>query len=471
MESINSMFQWYQDAVECYVFLSDLPAGTTSSEGFVGCKWFTRGWTLQELIAPTTVIFYNQSWKYLGTKEEFSDEISLITNIKKEVLEGSAQLWNESVAARMSWAAHRETTRTEDLAYCLLGIFEVNMGMIYGEGQNAFRRLQEEIVRQSNDLTIFAWNQASGEDADSGIFAQSPTLFGGSGIIEPIDQALLDPEFSLTNKGLKFDNFKLLWTESRKETLGGERGFKKTYALPLGNRKKKCIAVPLRKIGPGLFVRNGTLITISWNSGDGEAVNFYLHVTPSYSHFFEDSRLKEAVMFPKAQFKIQEVVPKSHWDEANSLFFAPVENLKLVLAASGSITLGGSAVQVVVCIDFEFDPVRCRIFNVETHNPLSAWLFRHTRLNYDVTWDDIRADKPEIMVFIDEVEISVDGTEYRISASINKGVVSSISKYSIYSVSFAVQTLSQPPPSLPSSDRKSNQDSGVSTVFPRMYRL
>jgi len=117
------MFQWYQDAIECYVFLSDLSAGTTSSEGFAGCKWFTRGWTLQELIAPTTVLFYNQSWEYLGTKEEFCDEISLITNINKEVLEGSAKLWNESVAARMSWAAHRETTRTEDLAYCLLGIF------------------------------------------------------------------------------------------------------------------------------------------------------------------------------------------------------------------------------------------------------------------------------------------------------------------------------------------------------------
>jgi hypothetical protein len=250
----------------------------------------------------------------------------------------------------------------------------------------------------------------------------------------------------------------------RGKTRGGKQGFYKTYALPLGNRKNEWIAVPLRKIGPGLFVRNGSLITISWNSGDGVAVNFYLHAAPSYSSFFESSRLKEAVMFPRAQFKIQEVVPNSHWDEANSLFFAPVENLKLVLAASGSITLGGSAVQVVVCIDFESDPVRCRIFDVKTHNQLSAWLFRHTRLNYDVTWEDIRADEPEIMVFIDEVEISVDGTEYQISASINKGVVSSISTYNIYSVSFAVQTISQPPPSSPSSDRKSNQDSGYIKV-------
>jgi hypothetical protein len=458
------MFQWYQDAVECYVFLSDLPAGTTSSEGFAGCKWFTRGWTLQELIAPKTVLFYNQSWKYLGTKGEFCDEISLITNINKEVLEGSAQLWNVSVATRMSWAAHRKTTRIEDLAYCLLGIFEVNMALIYGEGRNAFRRLQEEIVRRSNDLTIFAWDQAPGEKVHPGIFAQSPTLFGRSGIIEPIDQARLDPEFSLTNKGLKFDNFKLLWTNLREETRDGKRRYQKTYALPLGNRKNEWIAVPLRKIGPGLFVRNGTLITISWNTGDGVAVNFYLHAAPSYSSFFEGSRRKEAVMLPKAQFKIQEVVPNSHWDEANSLFFAPVENLKLVLAASGSITLGGSAVQVVVCIDFESDPVRCRIFDVKTHNQLSAWLFRHTRLNYDVTWEDIRADEPEIMVFIDEVEISVDGTEYQISASIDKGVVPYISMYNIYSVSFAVQTISQPPPSSPSSDRKSNQDSGYIKV-------
>lgn len=451
------MFQWYKDAVECYVFLSDLPVGTTPSEGFAGCKWFTRGWTLQELIAPTTVHFYNQSWKYLGTKKQFCDEISLITNINKEVLKGSAALWNVSVATRMSWAAHRETTRTEDVAYCLLGIFEVNMALIYGEGPNAFRRLQEEIVRRSNDLTIFAWDQAPGEKAHPGIFAQSPTFFGRSGIIEPIDQARLDPEFSLTNKGLKFDNFKLLWANLWGKTKGGKKEFYKTYALPLGNRKNEWIAVPLRKIGPGLFVRNGTLITISWNSGDGVAVNFYLHAAPSYSSFFESSRLKEAVMFPKAQFKIQEVVLNNHWDEANSLFFAPVENLKLVLAACGSIALGGSTVQVVVCIDFQSDPLRCRIFDVETHNQQSAWLFRHTRLNYDVTWDDIRADEPEIMGFIDEAEISVDGTEYRISASINKGVVSSISKYSIYSVSFAVQTLSQPPPPSPSSGRQSTR--------------
>ncbi|KUJ14849.1 HET-domain-containing protein, partial [Mollisia scopiformis] len=160
-EAINSMFRWYQNAVCCYVYLSDYFQSTGSDEvgnasGFANCRWFTRGWTLQELLAPKTVLFYSRTWIYLGSKDTLCKTLSEITGIERETLEGEA-LNRTSIARRMYWAAGRVTTRTEDLAYCLLGIFDVNMPLLYGEGEKAFFRLQEEIIKSSSDQSLFAW--------------------------------------------------------------------------------------------------------------------------------------------------------------------------------------------------------------------------------------------------------------------------------------------------------------------------
>lgn len=118
-------------------------------------RWFTRGWTLQELIAPVDVIFYSQKWDPLGAKQgdplnndwRFPYLLSDITGIDGDVLLGSLTLEDLSVATKMKWAANRHTTRTEDTAYCLMGIFSVNMPLLYGEGSRAFIRLQEEILK------------------------------------------------------------------------------------------------------------------------------------------------------------------------------------------------------------------------------------------------------------------------------------------------------------------------------------
>ncbi|AEO64635.1 uncharacterized protein THITE_2142492 [Thermothielavioides terrestris NRRL 8126] len=160
-ESINSMFRWYQDAAICYVYLSDLPTNAELAEALPGCRWFTRGWTLQELLAPKTVQFYDRDWVMRGTKKSLVSNLEAITGIPEAVLIQAVHIYDVSIGTRMSWAAGRETTRLEDTAYCLLGIFDVNMPLIYGEGSKAFRRLQEEIIRQSNDLTIFAWAPSS----------------------------------------------------------------------------------------------------------------------------------------------------------------------------------------------------------------------------------------------------------------------------------------------------------------------
>jgi hypothetical protein len=160
-EAINSMFRWYRDAAKCYVFLSDVLRNAVEINdqscqlpsvpwelAFQGSRWFKRGWTLQELIAPASVEFFSSDQEYLGDKKSLERLICEITGIPSQTLYGSP-LADFSVTERMSWAKSRETTREEDMAYSLLGIFDVFMPLIYSEGRaNAVGRLQEAIDRK-----------------------------------------------------------------------------------------------------------------------------------------------------------------------------------------------------------------------------------------------------------------------------------------------------------------------------------
>ena len=188
-EAINSMFQWYQSAKICYAYLADLISEQNELEhALPKCRWFTRGWCLQELIAPREILFYDSAWRLCGRKtdSDIRSLISRVTTIHEDVLVDPAKLEILPVAQKMSWAADRETTRTEDMAYCLLGIFDINMPMLYGEGKKAFQRLQEEIIKRSNDLSIFAWadnrtlnSHQVPPDGFIDLFASSPHDFKG----------------------------------------------------------------------------------------------------------------------------------------------------------------------------------------------------------------------------------------------------------------------------------------------------
>jgi hypothetical protein len=158
-EAINSMFRWYRNATRCYVYLSDVSIGDCDQNSqfsqfpwesaFRASRWFTRGWTLQELLAPASVEFFSQEGKRLGDKKSLERQVHEITGIALEALQGSS-LSCFSVAERFSWAEKRETTRKEDAAYSLLGIFDIHMPLIYGEGsEEAFIRLKEEIDKVS----------------------------------------------------------------------------------------------------------------------------------------------------------------------------------------------------------------------------------------------------------------------------------------------------------------------------------
>jgi hypothetical protein len=154
-EAINSMFRWLQNAKKCYVYLSDVECNTSNVDGksnqrwrpaFRKSRWFTRGWTLQELLAPASAAFYSKEGELLGDKQSLKDTIYEITGIPIEALQGNA-LSDFSVAERFSWAEGRQTTREEDGAYCLLGIFGVYLPLIYGEGrENAFERLKSAVI-------------------------------------------------------------------------------------------------------------------------------------------------------------------------------------------------------------------------------------------------------------------------------------------------------------------------------------
>jgi Heterokaryon incompatibility protein (HET) len=152
--AINSMFRWYRDATKCYVYLSDVSTGkyTTLLEvswksAFHQSRWFTRGWTLQELLTPPSVEFFSQEGIRLGDKESLELQIEQITGIPIQALRGDP-LSQMSVDKRLSWIANRDTTVEEDIAYSIFGLFNIYMPLIYGEGAiNALRRLGEEIEK------------------------------------------------------------------------------------------------------------------------------------------------------------------------------------------------------------------------------------------------------------------------------------------------------------------------------------
>ncbi|KAK3348667.1 quinon protein alcohol dehydrogenase-like superfamily [Lasiosphaeria hispida] len=157
--ALNSMFRWYRNAAKCYVYLTDVSAckrdvdGNSSWEfAFQNSRWFTRGWTLQELIAPMVVEFFSKERKRLGDKKSLAQHIHNITGIPLRALQGNT-LSDFSTEARMSWVKERNTTRKEDKAYSLFGIFDVCMPLLYGEGEDrALERLREEISKHDRHL-------------------------------------------------------------------------------------------------------------------------------------------------------------------------------------------------------------------------------------------------------------------------------------------------------------------------------
>ncbi|KAG6027117.1 hypothetical protein E4U41_001050 [Claviceps citrina] len=275
-EAINSMFGWYRDSRICYALLSDLEletrdaaAGASAMQASLGrCRWFTRGWCLQELLAPRDMRFFNARWQQVGTKNSLGKAIAAITGIPEAVLVSpqSRDIHLLPLARRISWMARRQTTRLEDRSYALLGILDIHMPMLYGEGEMAFRRLQEELIRKYNDLSVFAWTGPPRNSEYMPVMASSPSDFArdaardGDGNWDEDDSGWelgnkLRTQFSLTNQGVYFPRATIYCQN-------GNESYRYHYLLILNYRdpsfrgiRDKEWYIALQKVGPGLFVR------------------------------------------------------------------------------------------------------------------------------------------------------------------------------------------------------------------------
>ncbi|EWG36092.1 hypothetical protein FVEG_00252 [Fusarium verticillioides 7600] len=288
-EAINSMMSWYERSEICYTYLADVSPGTDihdSESSFAKSRWFQRGWTLQELIAPSKLEFLYDDWSIICERGYIVDVITEITGIDQTFLsaaptlsEGRLQsrLRAASIAEKMSWASKRKTTRTEDTAYCLLGIFGINMPLLYGEGTNAFLRLQEEIMKRSDDQTILAWDLTKDAPDDSGVLATSPAAFENCKAFIPCDLGIATPPFQITNKGLRIE------MPVSSDSFGNGR-----YGLLQCRTKQDpttMIAIPLASGRNGLYVRSKRkLLTLSyqyWGAWSFAPVN--LLPSPSFA--------------------------------------------------------------------------------------------------------------------------------------------------------------------------------------------
>ncbi|KXH50667.1 hypothetical protein CSIM01_01516 [Colletotrichum simmondsii] len=325
-EAINSMFAWYRQAATCFVYLEDVPGGykfNPKDKIFANSRWFSRGWTLQELLAATTVFFYDRSWNFvewieksgdtdgrtrpsnmvLGKRKisqvdnenfdmnsnmnNFASALGSITNINLTALTRKFEDVHQSfsVAEKMSWASRRETTRLEDKAYSLMGLFDVNMPLLYGEGEKAFFRLQEEIIKKTDDESIFSWGYGEPARFEGGLFARSPADFLGCRNVTMIETAGNTPHYYLTNKGLHIQT-RFSETKRRMGTF--------IYAMIQCTDRylasgKNCIAIPLYYVG-NLIVRPPGAVPLLIDEADlgTEAIYLYIHVSRSFDSFRTD---------------------------------------------------------------------------------------------------------------------------------------------------------------------------------------
>ncbi|RYP11971.1 hypothetical protein DL767_011540 [Monosporascus sp. MG133] len=336
-EAINSMFRWYRRASVCYVYLSDVPGddyppedgSKWTSQRFRTSRWFRRGWTLQELLAPKRLRFYNSEWRYLGTKANLCGIVEKITGVPRQFLRGIAELRTASVAQRMSWAAQRHTKREEDLAYCLLGIFDVSMGMRYGEGgDKAFFRLQEEIMKITKDDSILAWGLGVKEPFTSdsaqitagGILAAAPSDFANSGHIICRDQS----STSLSISGGRLQIRLSLLTTSVSKAIG---------LLQCGPEHdiQQVVGIPLAKMTSGSsdeYVRPRGLHSVLQPITASNA-------SPELIHIIIDSESKKSTEvnqqywfydeFAEVNLNLVDVAPRSCWDKERALITSTIE--------------------------------------------------------------------------------------------------------------------------------------------------
>ncbi|RFU30279.1 hypothetical protein B7463_g6053, partial [Scytalidium lignicola] len=333
-EAINSMFRWYAEAGECVVYLSDVTSDFGDVElelHFRKSRWFTRGWTLQELLAPRKLLFYDKNWKFIGDRQQWKSIIKEVTTIHDSALTGDLRWMKRySVAQKMSWASERVTTRPEDIAYSLIGMFNVNMPLLYGEGTKAFLRLQHEIIKDSDDQTIFCWDAGVPIQAENsqefkmcGLLAPSPHEFRFSrNYVVEVSYPAGEP-YSMTNTGMKI-------TGPLHQIGSDYRLVLKCYDI---NQSQAVLKLPLRK----LHKTDDQYARITDGLPYREVDNRKFDVGVKMRTIYIKQEIPEQIVFQatgkdikfrlaeleQIGFNIQEVFPPEQWDESARIISAP----------------------------------------------------------------------------------------------------------------------------------------------------
>jgi hypothetical protein len=279
---------------------------------------------LQELVAPQEVYFYDKDWTLFGTRSSLVSQLSSITAISPSILMPPPGLLirdlldDVPVARRMSWAAKRQTTKKEDIAYCLLGIFGVNMPMLYGEGAQAFVRLQEEIIKDNNDLTIFAWLSQDGSPM-RGILASSPAEFANTGSLEAINDSKFNPDFAMSNKGLRIQT--LLYPTNNGEVV-----------MPLFCRPPEAgvdqVGIIIKHQGASVYTRTNPhmLGRVADNASASSSSNIFLtkrvkSVTPQKMNSSQRQVFRLNPSYRQnGSVRLVQAGPEELWDAANHEF-------------------------------------------------------------------------------------------------------------------------------------------------------
>lgn len=402
------MFHWYRESDVCYVYLADYEHRAIPEEQLPKCEWLSRGWTLQELLAPYDVRFYDKTWGFIGDKSSFGNLISKITSIPERVLSGEDQLSAYSVAQRMSWAASRKTTRIEDTAYCLLGIFDINMPLLYGERHKAFYRLQKEILENVHDLTIFAWNP-TGDNYEmfNGVLARSPLDFGFSSDVVTYDTG--SNLCSVTSVGVHTDS--TIWVQ------GASRHVKFYLRVGLRENSDEVIVIPLKMGGPNRFERlPGTIFGPSdiesgpvaqWQAKSDISIGVYLLTKPVEYSFPSQSCIQIS-----PELRICSVAPYNLWNDRDHLFYySGTSGLKAALL-SGSFA--GEVVDIILVIPrFGSDP---KIFLPKGYAPQTLKILDF-RERDRLSWKDLEVERPALKAVHDRCSFSVGGIEFIVTAT------------------------------------------------------
>jgi hypothetical protein len=428
-EAINSMFFWYRQATKCYVFLSDFEHGRRPEDQFPKCRWFRRGWTLQELLASQTVVFYDRTWEEIGSKIQFCNIISSVTSIPKEAILGETPLARYSISQKMSWAASRVTSRIEDTAYCLLGIFDVHIPLLYGERHRAFSRLQEEISKNALDMTLLAW-EPTPEDLMTGfcsVFAHSPVAFKNGGDIRRFRRETR--ACSMSAQGLQFNHqhpVRDILTES-------------DYRIDIGKTgkgsNKSIVSIAVTMVGPSLYARNGQvpLLVRAYNHPEWMPYLFQhlshpilLATRPQHTSI----SLKDSLYFHvHPRLKTFDGLPRNLWNEADGYFYFSRYSTLRILGLKG--TFGSISMELIVLVHFGYGEPRCLIFERSQYPDYASKLLNHTWSEHNERW------VPESLEFSkldSHTSISQAGQSVTISTSMTHGVVMGVSNKRIWSV-------------------------------------